>query len=114
MGMDTIKREYMTVESMIRLYCRKRHNTGSGVCDDCTGLLEYAVNRLEHCRFGNNKPVCSHCPNHCYRLDMRDKIRLVMRFSGPRMLLHHPYLAFAHLIHSLRGRIGFNQSFRPL
>ncbi|NIP33651.1 MAG: hypothetical protein GWN18_01835, partial [Thermoplasmata archaeon] len=28
---------------------------------------------------------------------MRERVREVMRYSGPRMLLRHPYLAIAHL-----------------
>ena len=30
--------------------------------------------------------------------EMREQIRQVMRFSGPRMLLYHPVLAVWHLI----------------
>jgi hypothetical protein len=29
---------------------------------------------------------------------MREKIKEVMRFSGPRMLLYHPLDAFRHLL----------------
>lgn len=35
---------------------------------------------------------------------MREKIRAVMRFSGPRMLLVHPVLAVRHLLESRRER----------
>ena len=35
---------------------------------------------------------------HCYQPQMREQIRQVMRFSGPRMLLYHPVLAVWHLI----------------
>jgi hypothetical protein len=38
----------------------------------------------------------------CYTPDMRERIRAVMRFSGPRMLLHHPWLALMHLVDGLR------------
>ncbi|MDR2525428.1 MAG: nitrous oxide-stimulated promoter family protein, partial [Oscillospiraceae bacterium] len=34
----------------------------------------------------------------CYRADMREKIRAVMRYAGPRMLLHHPVMAIRHFI----------------
>jgi hypothetical protein len=100
--MNQIYREYMTVKVMIHLYCRKQHTAVQDLCGECTGLLEYASNRLELCRFGNTKPVCSKCTVHCYRPDMRDAIRKVMRFSGPRMLLYHPLEAVIHLIRSLR------------
>jgi hypothetical protein len=33
---------------------------------------------------------------------MRERIRTVMRYAGPRMALRHPLLALAHLLDSLR------------
>jgi hypothetical protein len=33
---------------------------------------------------------------------MREKIRDVMRYAGPRMLLTHPVMAIAHLLDGLR------------
>jgi hypothetical protein len=33
---------------------------------------------------------------------MRERVRQVMRFAGPRMLLHHPLLAIAHLLKERR------------
>ena len=35
---------------------------------------------------------------------MRKKIREVMRFSGPRMIFHHPVMAVRHLIDSLKEK----------
>ena len=35
---------------------------------------------------------------------MRQKIGAVMRFSGPRMLLHHPFIAVKHLIQTKRQK----------
>jgi len=32
---------------------------------------------------------------------MRDRVRQVMRYAGPRMMLHHPILA---ILHRLDGR----------
>jgi hypothetical protein len=29
---------------------------------------------------------------------MRERVREVMRYAGPRMLLHHPWLAICHLV----------------
>ncbi len=29
---------------------------------------------------------------------MREKVKKVMKYSGPRMLLHHPILAIHHVI----------------
>ena len=35
---------------------------------------------------------------------MREKIRQVMRFSGPRMILKHPIMAMRHVISSKREK----------
>jgi hypothetical protein len=35
---------------------------------------------------------------------MSDKIRTVMRYAGPRMLLRHPILAIGHLLDGRRDR----------
>ena len=53
------------------------------VCDACAGLLRYAEQRRALCP-KDPKPFCSTCDTHCYRPEMRDSIRMVMRYSGPR------------------------------
>ncbi len=129
--MGNREREKQTVEAMIRLYCKgKRHGeTENGtahrssahlsvfrfhfsvfpvppLCPQCKVLLDYALQRLEHCRFGEDKPSCTRCPVHCYKPAMREQIRQVMRYSGPRMLLHDPILAIGHLWDFLRAKVG--------
>ncbi|WP_444550806.1 nitrous oxide-stimulated promoter family protein [Candidatus Magnetomonas plexicatena] len=98
-----IKLEKKTVGKMIALYCRKNHKTADKtLCPDCQSLHDYSQLRLDRCIFQDNKPNCSHCTIHCYKPDMRVKIKEVMRFSGPRMILRNPILA---LLHSLDGII---------
>lgn len=93
-----LQRERITIDKMIALYCREQHGTSDGLCEDCAGLRTYARQRLEKCVFGAEKPTCANCPVHCYKPDMRQKVRVMMRYSGPRMLLHHPVLAVRHLL----------------
>ena len=38
------------------------------------------------------------CPVHCYRPEMKERIRMVMRWSGPRMIIYHPIAAIKHLM----------------
>jgi hypothetical protein len=95
-------RERDTIVAMIRLYCRHHHGSKDDLCADCRELQTYALARLEHCRYGENKPTCQKCPTHCYKPDRREQIRTVMRFAGPRMLRRHPILALAHLRDSLQ------------
>jgi hypothetical protein len=91
-------REIKTVERMIDLYCRHQHGSTDHLCPECLDLFGYVSKRLEKCPFKNNKPSCSKCPVHCYKPDMRDKIKAVMRYSGPRMLYRHPILTIRHCL----------------
>ncbi|MDP7078707.1 MAG: nitrous oxide-stimulated promoter family protein [Candidatus Undinarchaeales archaeon] len=93
-----IRREGETVEAMIVLYCRKNHHPKGSLCDECRSLLAYTDDRLTHCPNKERKPTCANCTIHCYSEPERSMIREVMRYSGPRMLLHHPVLALRHLI----------------
>lgn len=90
---------------MIRIYCAGVHQSGKEMCGDCMQLIKYAEQRTGKCRFGNDKPVCVNCPVHCYKPEMREKIREVMRFSGPRMIYHHPYLAWMHIVDKNRYKL---------
>ena len=93
-----IDAEKRVVEQMIRLYCRKRQGNAT-LCPDCRQLLDYAIERLDRCSYGNDKPICRKCPIHCYRPAMKSRIKMVMRWAGPRMILYHPLLAIKHLLH---------------
>ena len=77
---------------MIELYCRGHHGTPKGrLCPDCAVLRDYADARVDHCPHIATKTFCSVCQTHCYKPEMRERIRQVMRWSGPRMLFHHPF-----------------------
>ncbi len=93
-----IEREKNTVALLIQLYCRAKHHPQDALCRECQELLTYAHQRLDHCKFGENKTVCGNCHVHCYKKDMRDKIKNVMRYAGPRILFHHPIVGIQHLI----------------
>lgn len=89
--------EKKTVELMIRLYCRKKEKNKT-LCPQCAELLKYAHARLDHCPFGEEKNACKQCTVHCYKPAMREQMKRVMRFSGPRMLLYAPWQAIRHLL----------------
>lgn len=101
-----MQREQRTVERMIELYCRDHHQPAPLLCDECRELRDYARLRLERCPFQENKTTCGNCPIHCYKQEMREKIREVMRYSGPRMIWRHPLLAIGHLLDGRRKQPG--------
>jgi len=90
---------------MIRLYCRGKHGSRGDLCEECKALDNYAIERLALCPFLSDKPTCVNCRVHCYKPQMRDKIKEVMRYAGPRMTYKHPILA---LMHFIDGRAGKN------
>ncbi|HVO39281.1 MAG TPA: nitrous oxide-stimulated promoter family protein [Spirochaetia bacterium] len=96
-------REHKTVRAMIQLYCANLHGCRNTLCPECRALADHAAGRLDACRFGDGKPACSACPVHCYAPGMREAIRRVMRYSGPRMIVTHPIMAFHHLLKAGRA-----------
>lgn len=92
------------VSEMIALYCRKRHGAKSILCADCAALNTYARERSDKCPFMETKTFCSNCRVHCYKPEMREKIRAVMRFSGPRMIFYHPVAAVRHVLETKKEK----------
>ncbi len=105
------------------IYCRGRHagtarhplaSAGAAlhvygrrvpvVCDACAELLAYAERRRAFCP-KDPKPFCSYCDTHCYRPEMREAMRDVMRYAGPRSMLHgHAIAGIRHLIDGRRAK----------
>lgn len=107
-------REKKVVSLMISLYCHKKHvgfrkdvhrRMGtSTLCTECAELDRYARQQIDRCPFMETKTFCSNCRVHCYKSEMREKIKEVMRFSGPRMVFHHPIMALRHVIESKKEK----------
>jgi hypothetical protein len=97
-----LARELATLAAMIRIYCHDVHAEDEGLCDGCAALLAYATRRLDRCVFGDDKPTCAKCTVHCYSAALREQVRVVMRYAGPRMLWRHPVLALRHTIDGRR------------
>jgi hypothetical protein len=95
-------REERTLVAMIGQYCGEKHGHAGQLCAECRELQDYARERLGKCPFQEGKTVCSKCPVHCYKPAMREAIKRVMRFSGPKMLFHHPVMALWHLFDRIR------------
>ena len=101
---DKREREKRMVSQMIALYCRKKHGGRRELCPDCAALNEYARMRSDRCPFMETKTFCSNCKVHCYKPEMREKIREVMRFSGPRMIFRDPVAAVRHVVETKKEK----------
>ena len=60
--------------------------------------VKVSLERLARCVHGDEKPTCRRCTIHCYDADHRERIRAVMCYAGPRMVLRHPIDAIQHAL----------------
>lgn len=97
-----LEREYQTVSDMLKLYCNDNHHTTDALCEECQQLADYVSVRLQHCKYGELKGTCKQCTSHCYQPVMRERIRRVMRYAGPRMWYRHPILTIQHILDGFR------------
>lgn len=95
------ERESVIVQTMIRMYCLVNHGTAGSLCSECESFSIYAEKRLLSCMYGEIKPVCKHCPVHCYSPAMREQMRQVMSWAGPRMIYRKPVYDVMHFINNL-------------
>lgn len=95
-------REQKTMQLMVDIYCKNNHQSSGINCSECRQLQEYARYRLEKCPYQERKTTCANCPTHCYKKSMRDQMREVMAFSGPRMVWRHPGYTLLHLWDGLK------------
>jgi len=97
--------EVKLIPKMITIYChnhKHERDDKKGLCKDCNELLDYALFRLSKCPFKKNKGFCSFCKIHCYKPDMKVKIKEVMKYSGPRMLFSHPIFSISHVVQMIK------------
>ena len=106
------------VSQMIALWCRAHHDAAPDdlantvrlgrhdirLCPSCAELRDYAIARIKRCPHMDTKTFCSACPTHCYKPQMRERIREVMRWSGPRMLRYRPIPAIKHAIVTIQAK----------
>ncbi|MEB4820233.1 nitrous oxide-stimulated promoter family protein [Bacillus thuringiensis] len=83
--MNRIEREEKTISIMIDMYCKNEHKQDT-ICEECHKLKDYAYFRLSKCPFQEKKP------------DMKSLVKEVMKKSGPKMILRHPYFTLMHAV----------------
>jgi hypothetical protein len=112
---DNKRREARVLADFVNIYCRENHLVtpkkaftipdedlqtglnGINLCEDCTRLLKHGIAKLCQCPY-EPKPSCRKCKTHCYAPGYREKIRIVMRFSGTYLLKHGRLDILVHLL----------------
>ena len=75
------EREKEVVSLMISLYCRKKHGSRKGeLCQKCRELNDYARCAATNAPSWNRRPSAYQLRVHCYKPQMREEIRKVMKF----------------------------------
>lgn len=111
-----LKRDLKTLALFVGLYCEHHHDdakrekvnlkthdleaiTGKPLhlCPDCSLLLAHAFVKRSVCPM-DPKPLCKHCPNHCYAPKYRRQIRKVMKSSGMRLMFTGRVHYLLHLL----------------
>jgi len=91
-----ITTERLTLHKMFSIYCKAHHHSPGALCDECNALYDYAMEKIDRCVFGQDKPTCQNCPIHCYSQNKREILKTIMRYVGPKMIYMYPLLAVSH------------------
>jgi hypothetical protein len=116
-----VAKDTRTLADLIRIYCNGQHPGAAreavktaaaqmGVyggkppvlCAECEAHLAYGEKRRAFCP-KDPKPFCANCDVHCYRPQEREWERQMMRYAGPRSVLHgHAVDGIRHVIETRR------------
>jgi hypothetical protein len=100
------KVDIRTLLRFVAVYCRNHHRDADAqpftfkgmsadtlgvkkalLCPECTRLMKYALTMRLKCPH-DPKPMCKKCDSPCYHGEYRQKIREIMKFSGPYLIKH--------------------------
>ena len=103
-----LDRDRATLEAIGSIYCKAHHGraaseAGSTLCSECAQVVDYAMARTKKCP-NNHEGNCKDCTIHCYAGEMRERVKAMMAYSAPRMLVRHPAMTARYLRKKLRGR----------
>lgn len=118
-----VRKDTKTLADFVAIYCRANHadrereaaSTDAArlgvygrrppvLCEECSAHLAYGEKRRAYCP-KDPKPFCAHCDVHCYRADEAEWQRQMMRFAGPRSMLHgHAIDGIKHALEARKYR----------
>lgn len=100
------ERKHEIAEKMIMTYCHGQNHERNheDLCDDCRELRDYSLARTERCPHVSKTLFCVNCPTPCYKPDMKERMRLMMKYSGPRFFFRHPIIVLDHVLYDFKTR----------
>ena len=99
---NRLHREAVAIGYMIGIFCTARHKPVDKLCEECRQVLEHVKQAVDLCPYKEDKPVCGKCATNCYNPAIKQTLQLIMRYAGPRMMVHHPVLALRHCLDAMR------------
>lgn len=99
-----VDKDRKTLEAIGFIYCDAHHDgpkDDASLCPSCREAVETTLERTQRCP-NNHDGNCQDCDIKCQRGAAQERIKEIMRYSAPRMLLRHPFMTFAYLRKKLR------------
>lgn len=98
--------KHQIVSDMVMIYCDGHHKHTLSPCPKCQEVLDYSKFRTSKCPYIKKTLFCSNCPTPCYKPDMKEEMRVIMKYSGPRYFFKHPILVLKHGYTDIKSRKG--------
>ena len=107
MDQNRHEKDAATLYAMASIYCNAMHTQAPkgehGICSNCEALVLYSLERADGCPNGHEQN-CADCEIHCYKPQMREEIRCMMRYAAPRMVYKHPIMTIGFVRKKLKTR----------
>ncbi len=103
--MTNAEKDRQTLEAIGFIYCRAHHldepKDAQGLCPSCREAIEGTLLKTLQCPY-NHAGNCQDCTIHCQRGESQARIKTIMAYAAPRMLLRHPVMTARYLGKKLR------------
>lgn len=97
---DRIQRDLRTLQAIGSIYCRAHHadrpKNSAGMCAECSATISFTHDRAANCP-NNHQGNCQDCAIKCNRGNQQQRIRAIMAYAAPRMMVRHPLMTLEYL-----------------
>ena len=105
MHVDKIDKDRRVLEAMGSIYCQGNHSDAQkdegGMCPEVPHDHRADAFRAASCPYGH-EGNCQDC-KHTVSAAMLTRIRAIMRYAAPRMMVRHPIMVLEYLRKKLRA-----------
>ena len=99
------EKDLRTLRAIGCMYCKAHHASSvkgpHGLCEECTATVAFTHERTKNCPYGHAHN-CQDCTTKCNRGQQQQRVKAMMRYAAPRMLLRHPLMTMDYLSKKLR------------